>query len=249
MNRLTTAIAALLVVSPVLVGAPATGTVEGAGDAALYPPGAEVRGHSRAHWLSELGAWELEIPAPESPLLHPDAAANCTTDVFEVAYVNLPTSLGRSRRPCVVPTAMPVHLAVLSWECSTAEARAGLQPRRFPGRSFRNLRRCANTMFARDFGPRAATIRLWVDGRRVTGVHRYAVTTRPRTANLPEDSVFDAFAPTGTDVAAGPTRTVRRSLLLLFRPFAPGLHRVRIVARAPVLGAPLRESWLIRVPG
>lgn len=210
----------------------------------LYRPDAEVLGHSRAYWASNFAKWEQEVPVPENPLWNTKSRLNCAPDEAPVAYVGYPTSM-TGRGPCKIPQGMPFSLAPFGWECSTAEGQVGLLGK-FHGRTWKNLRRCATTMFARDFGPGKSSMRLWVDGRRVQDLRQYVVTTHRRTADLPERNVWEAFA--GTEVPAGPTRTVSRLFSFIFKPLAPGMHRLRMFAHAPALSEePIRGTWRIRV--
>jgi hypothetical protein len=236
--------AILCVLLPVvLVAVPSAGSGDSR-NPELYRPGAEVLGQSRAYWASNFAKWEQEVPLPQNPLWNTRSKLNCVTDEAPLAYVGYPTSM-TGRGPCAIPRGMPFSLAPFGWECSTAEGKAGLLGK-FHGRTWKNLRRCATTMFARDFGPGEISLRLWVDGRPVRDVRQYVVTTQRRTAVLPERNVWEAFA--GTEVPAGPTKTVSRLFSFIFKPLAPGMHRLRMYAEIPVLSKePLRGTWRIRV--
>jgi len=221
-------------------------TAESGSNPQLYAPGADVHGHSRVYWASEVAKWEQEIPVPDNPIANPESPLNCSTDVSPIAYVGQPTSV-TGQGACRIPAGTPFSIVPVSWGCSTAEGKVG-NLGSFHGRTWKNLRRCAHTMFRRDYLGDEVTLRMWIDGSRIENIFRYTVTTRPRMADFPEDNVWEELDPSDVEIPAGPTKTITRVMFLLFKPLSPGLHRIRIHANIPAWDdEPFRDVWRIRV--
>jgi hypothetical protein len=213
---------------------------------AVYGPKARIEGRPLAYWAAEIAVWEQELPANKSPLTNPGSGLNCTTDEFPMAYIGWPTTI--NGRVCAVPAGQPIYLPTFSWECSTAEAQAGLLGS-FRGRTWRNLRRCVTEVFKLDFGRGEITLKVWVDGKLIKNPHRYVLTTRPRVADLPENNVWEAFYEgTDVEVQAGPTKTLTRGFFIVLKGLERGRHRIRMFADIPVFGPkPIRDVWRVRV--
>lgn len=241
-RRASVAAAASLALAAPIVPAVAGG--DGSGPA-VYERNSRIEGRPLAYWAAEIAVWEQELPVRRSPLSNPGSALNCTTDEFPMAYIGWPTTI--SGRVCAVPAGQPIYVPTFTWECSTAEARAGLLGR-FHGRTWRNLRRCVTEAFEGDFGRDAITIRLWVDGQRLTNPHRYVLTTRPRVADLPENNVWESFYEgPGVEIQAGPTKTLTRGFFIVLKGLERGRHRIRLFADIPVFGPrPIRDVWRVR---
>ena len=144
---------------------------------------------------------------------------------------------------------MPISLVPFGWECSTAEGEVGLLES-FHGRTWMNLRACADTLFRRDLGVNAISWKMWIDGERIGNIRTYTLTTRPRIVDLPENNVWEPSEPSDVEVPAGPTKSISRTLQLIFKPLSPGLHRIRMHAEIPVFSdEPVRDVWRIRVVG
>jgi hypothetical protein len=223
MNRKRVAVvSAVLLTLALAIGGAGAALANDAGNGRVFPPSSEPRGRSYPEWFSAYMIWFQEVPAPVNPFVDPASARNC--EVHGPAVF-----LGAAGADCRVPEDKILVFSSVGWECSTAE---GL------GETFRALRRCAVENFARDWGPDAVSLRLWIDGRRVSQPRRWTFVTPGEVVDFPRNNIWG--------VAAGPSKSVTKGFFYALRPFDEGRHRIRFRVVAPD-GGIFDIVWRLRV--
>ena len=176
----------------------------GGGGRFVFPADSSPRGLTYPQWHGLYQIWLNEIPASENPLLDPLSPRNC-----EPMRGGDVVFLGSFGADCSVPAGTPLVVGTASWECSTAE---GL------GETFRQLRRCANENFDRDFSPEIFYQKVLIDGVHLKRSRRWVSVTPGEIIDFPEDNIWDA--------EPGPSRSVSKGFLFVLRGMSPGEHVV-----------------------
>lgn len=195
-------------------------------DPRLYPPDADINGGSYPEWLARWSIWFNELPLDVNPVVDIDSPENCSPQDGGVVFAG---PLGAN---CSVPEGMGIALSTVGWECSTAE---GL------GDTFAELRKCERQNFALDFGPNSSDrYRMWLDGVRVSHRRAWTFLTSGEIIDFPEDNIWGAVP--------GPSKSVTKAILYVFRPMSVGDHRVLIKGSNDVIGS-YRFVWKFHVKG
>ena len=210
MKRTSIGLAVGLLVATVLGSTPASAS---GGGGLVAQPNAVRHGMTYAEWEAAYQVWFEEIPLDENPLAHPDSPRNCELQPGNTVFV------GASGADCAIPSGAWIGLSTYYWECSTAE---GL------GDTYRELRRCAEDNFSRDFGSAVSHTILKIDGAKVRHPRRWTFTTPGEIIDFPENNLWGADP--------GPTKSVTEGTMYLVRPLGDGTHHIRLHVNSAQFG-------------
>ena len=200
MDRRLVALLAALIVGLAL---PVAVDAAPAGRSVLLPPAAHVHGQSLARISGDWAAWAFGAPAETSPILN----GACGQDPANprIWFLTVAIVPGESTFTCDVPKGAVVLMTGAGYECSETEGNGSTEA---------ELRACTESNFADALS--SATVS--VDGRAVSGLDAYIVTTP--VVQLPDDNLFGA--------TGGPSMTT--GYFLLIKPGVGGTHTIRAVA-------------------
>jgi hypothetical protein len=181
----------------------------------VFPPNSEPYGRTYKQWAGRWADWFWEIPGQRHPGFELTPRSCRRHQRGKVWFVVLAPPGGR----CVIPAKKPVLVQGPGWECSTAEGH---------GRTYAQLRRCANRRFKRDWGRDVFTFRVKLDGRRIRRARRWVYTSPGEIIDFPRENPWN--------IKPGPTKSVSRAFLFMLRPLRPGQHTLRVWSRGGLVG-------------
>ena len=181
-------------------------TATASAQSSVIPPSAHPYGASYSEWTTRWTRWLFEAPRSRSPLVRP---TNCgiNPDPFpSVRFLGPPPGPGRFSVSCRVRAGTPIFISPAGTICTGATDRTY---------SARALRRCVRGGLAAFRG-----VVVTLDGRRIS---RYLTFTPRFLLRLPENDLFGA--------SVRETPALLGGWFAMIRPLAPGVHRMRAVAR------------------
>jgi hypothetical protein len=189
----------------VLVSGPAGHALAQNANPGVAPLGSNAFGHTYSVWSAEWWKWWLSIPT-DTP--HPALGGDCRVgQAGKVFYLS--SDFTGTEIPCTVPTGKAVLFSVANVECSDVEA----EP--FYGATEAERRACAaGWADLIDVDSLQATL----DGRELTDLGAYRVSSPDFTFLYPEDNIF------GISNGPGTGQAVSDGYWVLLAPLSAGEH-------------------------
>lgn len=179
-------------------------------DVLVYPPGSLPFGMTYGDWNAAWIQYQVSIPVSTNPTLD-TTGAYCNVAQSGGPVFFLSGSYGFPvTRTCTVPRGQALLVPVTVWECSTVE------PPPSNGSNPQELRACAGTWTD---GVGVDTLKLRIDGARVTGLRRFRAQSPFFDFVMPPDNFMGLNGVTsGSSVSDG--------YFVMVKPLSPGHHTI-----------------------